>query len=168
MPHIIIKMYPGRPEEIKNELVRKITRDVVETTGCEEKVVSVAIEEIAQEDWAQNVYLPDIIDRPETIYKQPGYNPLASDTVQSDNGGADNEPAGQNTSQDAASLTEYVRDAVKTAQKEDSTGTFSPMSWLDLELEDHPESFDPFFDTPWSQLSEDEQFKRMKDVRSVL
>jgi len=28
------------------------------------------------EDWAEKVYKPDILGKPETIYKKPGYNPL--------------------------------------------------------------------------------------------
>ncbi len=28
------------------------------------------------EDWAEKVYEPDILGKPETIYKKPGYNPL--------------------------------------------------------------------------------------------
>lgn len=178
MPHIIVKMYPGRTEEVKRELVRKITQDVVETAGCEERVVSVAIEEISREDWAHKVYLPDIMDCPETIYKQPGYNPFQPDQVQSDqvpsdqvqskDGLADTDPNAEQTNPGTASLAAYVSDAVKSAKKEDTTGLFNPMSWMDLELEDRPESFDPFFDTPWHQLSEEEQSKRMGDVRSVL
>jgi len=42
------------------------------------------------------------------------------------------------------------------------------MSWLDLELEDNPESFDGFFDIAWNQLSEDERGKRAMAIRSVL
>ena len=29
------------------------------------------------EEWAQNVYKPDILGNPEKIYKKPGYDPFA-------------------------------------------------------------------------------------------
>jgi 4-oxalocrotonate tautomerase len=38
--------------------------------------VSVAIEEIKPDDWAEKVYEPDIADNQEKIYKRPGYNPF--------------------------------------------------------------------------------------------
>ena len=29
MPHVIVKMYPGRSEQVKNRLVREIVKNVV-------------------------------------------------------------------------------------------------------------------------------------------
>jgi 4-oxalocrotonate tautomerase len=49
---------------------------VVAIAGCEDKSVSVAFEEVAPEDWAAGVYWPDILDKADTLYKQPGYNPF--------------------------------------------------------------------------------------------
>ncbi|MEN8211463.1 MAG: 4-oxalocrotonate tautomerase, partial [Thermodesulfobacteriota bacterium] len=65
-------------------------------------------------------------------------------------------------------LTEYVRKAAKFAEKEDVSGYFNAMSWLDLELEDNPESFDEFFDIPWSKLADAERNKRFIEIRRVL
>jgi len=79
MPHVIIKMYPGRSEEQKKRLCDRIVQDVVEIAGCEEKSVSVAIEEIARENWTDLVYKPDILDKPETLYKTPGITPAETD-----------------------------------------------------------------------------------------
>jgi 4-oxalocrotonate tautomerase len=76
MPHIIVKLYPGRSEEQKTRLAEAIVKDVVAIAKCEEKTVSVAIEEIQPETWAEEVYRPDILDKPETLYKKPGYNPF--------------------------------------------------------------------------------------------
>ncbi|CAB1078217.1 Tautomerase PptA-like protein [Olavius algarvensis Delta 1 endosymbiont] len=76
MPHVIVKLYPGRSEEQKLKLANEIVKDVVTIAKCEEKSVSVAFEEIAKEDWAQNVYKPDILDKKDSIYKEPGYNPF--------------------------------------------------------------------------------------------
>ncbi len=76
MPHIIVKLYPGRSQEQKKQLANEIVKDVVEIAKCEEKVVSVAFEEIKKEDWAQKVYKPDILDKKDSLYKEPGYNPF--------------------------------------------------------------------------------------------
>ena len=76
MPHIIVKLYPGRSAEQKKQLARKIAKKVTEIAVCEEKSVSVAFEEVAPEDWAEKVYRPDIIDNEEKLIVTPGYNPF--------------------------------------------------------------------------------------------
>jgi len=76
MPHIIVKLYPGRSEQQKTQLVETIVKDVVAIAKCEEKSVSVAVEEIKPEDWVEKVYKPDILNNQEKLYKKPGYNPL--------------------------------------------------------------------------------------------
>jgi 4-oxalocrotonate tautomerase len=76
MPHVIVKLYPGRSEQQKNRLAEEIVKDVVAIAKCEEDAVSVAIEEIRPEDWAGKVYKPHILDNPERLYKKPGYNPF--------------------------------------------------------------------------------------------
>jgi 4-oxalocrotonate tautomerase len=76
MPHVIVKLYPGRTDEQKTRLAEEIVKDVVTIAKCEEKSVSVAFEEIKPEDWAERVYRPDILENPQTIYKKPGYNPF--------------------------------------------------------------------------------------------
>jgi 4-oxalocrotonate tautomerase len=76
MPHVIVKLWPGRTEEQKKRLANEIVKDVVAIAGCEEKSVSVAFEEVARDDWAERVYRPDILDKVDTLYKKPGYNPF--------------------------------------------------------------------------------------------
>ena len=76
MPHIIIKLYPGRTEEQKNLLADEIVKDVVAIAKCDEKSVSITIEEINKQDWAEKVYKPDILNNKENLYKKPGYNPF--------------------------------------------------------------------------------------------
>jgi 4-oxalocrotonate tautomerase len=51
-----------------------MAKDVVAVIKCEEKSVSVAIEEIRPEDWANKVYKPDILNAPGKLYKKPGYS----------------------------------------------------------------------------------------------
>jgi 4-oxalocrotonate tautomerase len=74
MPHVIVKLYPGRSEQQKNRLAEQIVKDVVSIVKCGEESVSVAIEEINPEDWAEKVYKPDILNAPGKLYKKPGYS----------------------------------------------------------------------------------------------
>jgi 4-oxalocrotonate tautomerase len=76
MPHIIVKLYPGRSEQQKTRLAEEIVKDVVATLGIGEQSVSVAMEEVKPEDWPETVYRPDIADNWDKLYKKPGYNPL--------------------------------------------------------------------------------------------
>lgn len=73
MPHVIVKLWPGRTEDQKQELTDRIVKAVMESIQVEAKSVSVALEEISPEKWAKDVYGPDIIDKAETLYKKPGY-----------------------------------------------------------------------------------------------
>ena len=76
MPHIIVKLYPGRSESQKKQLANEIAKNVVAIAKCEEKVVSVTFEEVDPSDWAEKVYKPDILNNEEKLYKKPGYNPF--------------------------------------------------------------------------------------------
>ena len=76
MPHVIVKLYPGRTNEQKTQLANEIVKGVVAIAKCEEKSVSVAFEEVDQKDWAEKVYKPDIIENRENLYVEPEYNPL--------------------------------------------------------------------------------------------
>ena len=76
MPHIIVKLYPGRSEKQKNQLTNEIVKSMVEIAKCEEKSVSVAFEEVAPDQWAETVYRPDILETKHRLYKTPGYNPF--------------------------------------------------------------------------------------------
>ena len=51
-------------------------KNVVSIAGCEEKVVSVAVEEVDPSDWPETVYRPDIIEKEETLIIKPGNNPF--------------------------------------------------------------------------------------------
>jgi len=41
--------------------------------GYGEESVSVAMQEVAAGDWAEQVYRPDILEKADAIYKEPGY-----------------------------------------------------------------------------------------------
>jgi len=76
MPHIIVKLYPGRSEQQKQQLAYAITKDVISIAKCEDKSVSVAFEEVDPADWPEKVYKPDVLDKQDKLYKKPGYNPF--------------------------------------------------------------------------------------------
>ncbi len=67
-----------------------------------------------------------------------------------------------------ASLMEYIRKSANSAEKEDTSGDFNAMSWLDLELEDNHNSFDIFFDVPWNGLTDAEKESRAIEIRRLL
>ena len=67
-----------------------------------------------------------------------------------------------------ASLMKYVRHAANSAKNEDTTGNFNAMSWLELELEDNPNSFDSCFDLSWNELTDTEKETRAIEIRRVL
>jgi 4-oxalocrotonate tautomerase len=73
MPHVIVKLWPGKPEEQKTRLAEAIVRDVMRVLDYGEDSVSVAFEEVAAEDWAEQVYRADIVGHWEKLYKKPGY-----------------------------------------------------------------------------------------------
>jgi len=77
MPHVIVKMYSGRTNEQKQRLADAIVGAVMTVLGAQEKSVSVAVEEFDPAVWAEAVFRPDILEKPETIYKKPGYDPFA-------------------------------------------------------------------------------------------
>ena len=75
MPHVIVKMHPGRSEQQKAQLTESIVKDVMTFTGVGDEAVSVSIEEIGPSDWIEKVYQPDILNGPGKLYKKPGYDP---------------------------------------------------------------------------------------------
>ena len=76
MPHIIVKLYPGRTDEQKRRLANKIVKDVVAIAKCEKRSVSVAFEEVEPDDWPETVYKPDILNKKDSLFVKPGYNPF--------------------------------------------------------------------------------------------
>lgn len=75
MPHIIVKLYAGRSEQQKAGIAEAVTQALMASAGSAERSISVAIEDVAPEDWADKVYKPDILDKPDQLYKKPGYTP---------------------------------------------------------------------------------------------
>jgi 4-oxalocrotonate tautomerase len=75
VPHVSIKLYPGRTEQQKTGLAEDILKSLVTRLECKEASVSIAIEEVEREDWTEKVYQPDIQDKWDKLYQKPGYTP---------------------------------------------------------------------------------------------
>jgi 4-oxalocrotonate tautomerase len=74
MPHIIVKLWPGKSEQQKARLAEAITKDVMEILQYGDESVSVAMEEVESQDWLEKVYKTDIQDKWDKLYKKPGYD----------------------------------------------------------------------------------------------
>lgn len=75
MPHIIIKLWTGKPEDKKRQLAEEIKKMTMDILGTPDTSISVAFEETTPEDWPEKVYGPDIMAKEETLYIKPGYVP---------------------------------------------------------------------------------------------
>jgi 4-oxalocrotonate tautomerase len=75
MPHVIVKLWPGKSEKQKRELAERITKDIMDVLDYGEESVSVAMEEVKARDWLERVDKPDIQGKWDNVYKKPGYDP---------------------------------------------------------------------------------------------
>lgn len=73
MPHVIIKLWSGRSEEVKQSLAEQIAKDVSEGLKVDQDHVSVAFEEVGKADWCEQVYQPDMGDKGDQLYVKPNY-----------------------------------------------------------------------------------------------
>jgi 4-oxalocrotonate tautomerase len=74
MPHVVVKLWPGKSEQQKKRLAEAITKDVVDILDYGEESVSVAMEEVKSQDWVEKVYRPDVKGKWDKLYKKPGYD----------------------------------------------------------------------------------------------
>ena len=72
MPHVIVKLWPGKSEK-QAKLAEEITRAVITVLNYGEESVSVAMEEVEPNAWMDKVYKPEILRKPAQLYKKPGY-----------------------------------------------------------------------------------------------
>lgn len=72
MPHIVVKLWPGRNDEVKSNLAKRIAYDAAEELKVDIGDVSVAFEEISANDWGEQVYKKEIKDN-KNIYWKPSY-----------------------------------------------------------------------------------------------
>jgi len=73
MPHVIVKLWPGKTEKQKEQLAGRISQAVMDVLNYGEESVSVAMEEVKAGDWAKQVYQPEIKGKWDKLYKKPGY-----------------------------------------------------------------------------------------------
>ena len=74
MPHVIVKLWPGKSEQQKTRLAEAIAKDVMDILHYGEESVSVALEEVKSQDWVEKVFKPDIKSKWGKLYKKPGYD----------------------------------------------------------------------------------------------
>jgi len=70
MPHINIKMYPGRSEEVKAKLAKHTKEFMIKELEMDEKFISVSVEEIDKENWQSEV-MGKI--KEEELYERPNF-----------------------------------------------------------------------------------------------
>ena len=73
MPHVVVKLWPGKSDEQKNRLSDAITRDVAQILNYGTESVSVSMEEISPRDWKEEVYRPALAGKLGTLFQKPGY-----------------------------------------------------------------------------------------------
>ena len=76
MPHVVVKLWPGKSEQQKAQLAWEITDSVMSVLKYGAESVSVGFEEVEAQEWAEKVYGPDIEAKWDQLYKTPEYNPL--------------------------------------------------------------------------------------------
>ena len=75
MPHIIVKLWPGKSGAQKRRLSDAIVRDVTKILGYGDESVSVGFDEVAPASWTAQVFEPEILRKWDSLTKQPGYGP---------------------------------------------------------------------------------------------
>jgi 4-oxalocrotonate tautomerase len=78
VPHVIVKLWPGKSDEQRTRLSEAIVRDVTSILDYGDEAVSVAFEEVAPADWSEKVYKPHILGKWDQLTKEPGYGPRPS------------------------------------------------------------------------------------------
>ena len=72
MPHITIKCYKGRSKEQLQMIADKIASCAAEEFELSKDVVSVSIEEIDKDKWAE-IYHSEIYGNTDTLFVEPKY-----------------------------------------------------------------------------------------------
>jgi len=74
MPHVAIKLFPGKTEEQKVELAEAIRQSMLSIFKSTDQSISIAFEEVDTKDWLETVYKPEIEAKADKLYKKPGYD----------------------------------------------------------------------------------------------
>ena len=71
MPHVIIKLWPGKSEQQKQRLAEGVTKVVMTSFGYGEESVSVSLEEIAPSEWTRKSTSPTSSMAPASSTSRP-------------------------------------------------------------------------------------------------
>jgi 4-oxalocrotonate tautomerase len=74
MPHVSIKHFPAPLDSQQQaELVERLTAAVTGAFGCDEGVVSIALEAVDAGAWHEQVYVPEVVNGRDRLCKIPNY-----------------------------------------------------------------------------------------------
>lgn len=73
MPHVIVKLWPGKTEAQKQDLSDAVVRAVGDILDYGPEAVSVGFDEVPARDWEVRVFGPDILGNWNSLIKEPGY-----------------------------------------------------------------------------------------------
>lgn len=71
MPHIHVKMYPGRSEELKMAMSRAIVEAAANTLGVRKGAFSVCVEDVEKDKWNEEVVEKCLQAKKETVFITP-------------------------------------------------------------------------------------------------
>ena len=74
MPHVIVKLWPGKSEQQKARLAEAIAKDVMDVLGYGEESVWSRWGRSRRRTGRRRSTSPDIVNKPEQLYKKPGYD----------------------------------------------------------------------------------------------
>ena len=72
VPHVIVKLWPGKSDDQKSRLADAITQKVTGILGYDDEAVSIAFDEVAPNDWSECIHRSDILGRWSDLAKRPG------------------------------------------------------------------------------------------------
>lgn len=72
MPHIVVKMYPGRTEEMKSSMVRALVEAASDALNAPQDWFTIGVEEVSPENWEEQVAKPEIMGKADTLYFRNG------------------------------------------------------------------------------------------------
>ena len=69
MPFINVKMFPGRTQEERETLAVALGDRAMELLGAPAEAFVIAVQEVAKEDWHDQVSVPEVNGNPNVIIK---------------------------------------------------------------------------------------------------
>ena len=69
MPFINVKMFPGRTQEEREKLAVALGDRAMELLGAPAEAFVIAVQEVAKEDWHDQVSVPEVKGNPNVIIK---------------------------------------------------------------------------------------------------